>query len=223
VNVAGDPYEVPYDAIPEKQRERVRRVLEAPTAMVPLARTEVRSRLEVYEFLLDELPFTAGVLRELKRAKYLIVRSPSKEGMTEAEWRRTYLFDDKEGLQLRAQMVHRDARRSIYYTYGRYDLGIITVSGWSVIITVYEREGGALMTEARVYTLVEGAGVEKVARALKGALEATVRKKAFVFIDAAKAVAEMAAERPGELYNSVLGSDEVEEGTLEEFRGRFLK
>jgi hypothetical protein len=221
----GDPYEIPWASLSEKQREKLHRVLDNTLATVPLEPTEVKSRIDIYEFLLDELPFTAGVLRELKKSVYRIWRKPIDEKATDEErsaWRRSYLFDDEEGLRLQAEMVYRDERRSIYYTYGRYDLGIVQVWGRSVIVVVYERVKGALMTEARVYSQVEGKSIVAAAKMLSGALESAVRRKGFAFIHVAKLVAELTAEDPDLLYREVAGSKEVEAEALEEYRRRFV-
>ena len=222
----GDPYEIPWASLSEKQREKLHRVLDDTIATVPLEPTEVRSRIDVYEFLLDELPFTAGVLRELKQSKYRIGRPPIDASATSEEraaWRRKYLFDDEEGLRLQAEMVYRDARRSIYYTYGRYDLGIVQVWGRSVVIVVYQFVNGLLMTEARVYSQIEGKSVVAAAKMLSGAVEAAVRRKGFAFIHVAKIVAELTAKDPGTLYREVVGSEEVEPAALEEYKRRFVK
>jgi hypothetical protein len=222
----GDPYEIPWGMLSTKQAEKVHKVLDEPTAIVNLERTEVRSRLDVYEFLLDELPFTAGVLRELKESKYLISRPVIDAQATDEErkaWRRTYLFDDQDGLRLQAEMVFRDARRSIYYTYGRYDLGLVQVWGRSVIVVVYQDESGALMTEARVYTQVEGKSVAAAARILAGALENAVKRKGFAFIKVAQKVAELTASNARVLYDQVKGSTELDAAVTEEYRRRFVR
>jgi hypothetical protein len=145
--------------------------------------------------------------------------------MTEAQravWKRTYLFDDQEGLRLQAEMVYRDARRSIYCTYGRYDLGIVQVWGRSVIVVVHENDGGALKTEARVFTRIEGKSFAAAARVLSGALENTVKRKGFAFVRVAQKVAELTASNPKLLYEQVKGSSEVDAETLEEYRRRFV-
>ncbi len=222
----GDPYEIPWAALSEKQSKKVHTVVDAPTAIVDLARTEVNSRLDVYEFLLDELPFTAGVLRELKESKYQIGRPVLDETATaeqRRDWKRTYLFDDLEGLQLQAEMVYRDARRSIYYTYGRYDLGIVQMWGRSVIIVVYGMERGALMTEARVFSTVDGKTAAAAAKALSGAVENTVRRKGFAFIAVAQKVAELTASNARLLHDQLKGSSEVDPATLEEYRRLFVR
>ena len=58
-----DPYVVPVDQLSENQRKKVEHVLEDVAVAVPLEVEEVKSRLEIYHFLLDEMPFTGGVVR----------------------------------------------------------------------------------------------------------------------------------------------------------------
>jgi hypothetical protein len=210
----GDPYAIPYEALSEKQAEPVHKVMDAPSVMVELERTAVKSRPDIYVYLMDELPFTAGVLRELGESKYEISRD-AKGG---------YLFDDKAGLILRAELVFRDDRRWIWSTLGTYSLGIFgTARGRSVIIVRYENDGGALLTEARVYAKLEDKLLDSAAKALKGAVEKIIRDKSFVFIKAAKLVAEIAARDASGLVDTVRGSAHVDAAELEEFRRRFVR
>ncbi len=209
----GDPWAVPYALLSENQQERARKVMDAPTCMVELERTPVRSRPEVYVFLMDELPFTAGVLRELGESKYEISRD-GKGG---------YLFNDHAGLTLRAELLRRDEGRWVWYTHGAYSLGILgSAVGRSVIVVRTAEVEGVLQTEARVYAKVESKLLESAAKAMRGLVEGVIRDKSFVFIKAARTVAELTARDAGRLYTTVRGSPHVDADVLEEFRKRFV-
>ena len=79
-----DPYVVPADQLSEIQKKRVDHVLEDVAAVVPLEAAEVKSRLDIYDFLLDEMPFTGGIVRELGRGKWEITRDPTDPALTSA-------------------------------------------------------------------------------------------------------------------------------------------
>ncbi|MBI4566740.1 MAG: hypothetical protein HY716_18850 [Planctomycetes bacterium] len=207
----------PFDIPRESLGEDAVAVLDEPSAVVDLPLTRVESRPDIYEFLLEELPFTAGVLRELGRATYRIRREARPEGEPE-----TIVFDDGEGIEVRAELVLRERTRWIYVTDGRYDLGLFSVWSRGVVIVVYEARDGALWTRARVYARLKGKVFELGALVL-GLLESTIRSKALVFVDAAREVAELTAADPERLYRNVKGSREVDAGVLEEYRRRFLK
>lgn len=208
----GHPYYVPVDELSPAHREKVLKVLADPTVMVELERTPVESRPEVYAFLLEELPFAADVCRELGQANYVITRD-EKGG---------FVLDDGEGLRLRAELVRREDRRWIYYTYGNYALGLFRVVGRSVIIVRFESDENILRTEARVYAKVENKVLEAGALAMGDAVTETIRRKSFVFVSAARTVAEMAARDPRALVEAVGGSRHVDPATLAEFRRRFV-
>ena len=91
-----------------------------------------------------------------------------------------------------------------------------------MIVVVYESVKGVLMTEARVFTMVEGKSVAAAAKILSGAVENAVRSKGFAFIAVARKVAEMTATNPALLYQQVKGSSEVDAETMEEYRRRFV-
>ncbi len=209
----GDPYAIPYEALSEKQAELVHGVMDQATVMVELERTPVASRPEVYIFLMHELPFTAGVLRELGLSKYRITRDEAGQ----------YHFDDTVGLTLDADLVREEERRWIWYTRGVYDMGLFSAVGRSVIIVRYAPDGETLLTEARVYAKVDSKFLEGAAKALRGVVEKIIRDKSFVFVTAARSVAEMTARDAEGLYKNLRGSAYVDAATLEEFRRKFVR
>lgn len=207
------PYAIKIESFPEADQAKLRSVFDAPTAMVELPETRVASRTEIFEFLLGNLPFTAGVLRAQGLAEYKIWRDP-------ADPPGHVRFDDSKGILLIAEVLRREPRRWTFFSKGTFNLGLFTVPGRTVIIVVYEEREGALWTTARVYARVEGVVLEQGARLFQ-LVEGAIRKRGFVFINAACAVAEMAAAEPERILREVGGSAEVDPGALEEFRRRF--
>ncbi|HXX93405.1 MAG TPA: hypothetical protein VEN81_07210, partial [Planctomycetota bacterium] len=65
-----DPYEVPVGDLTGKPRAEVDAILADVAARVDLDADDVRSRPEIYDFLLSEMPFTAAILRELNRGTW---------------------------------------------------------------------------------------------------------------------------------------------------------
>jgi hypothetical protein len=209
------PYSIAYSEFSPDDQERLSSVFDEPTAMVELPETRVETQPEIFEFLLSDLVFTAGVLRAQGKAVYRIWRDV---GDPPGQVR----FDDTTGIVMTAQLLKREAGRWVFYSKGTYDLGLFTVPGRSVIMVVHETRDGAVWTQARVYAKVEGVVLEQGARFL-GLVEGLVRRKAFVFIEAASAVAEMAARDPAKVLKDVEGSAEVDPASVDEFRRRFLK
>ena len=204
------PYAVEWEKFSEEDRAKLHTVFDLPTAMVELPLTKVETRTDLFEYLLTDLPFTAGVLRAQKRAVYKLWRN---HGDPPGQVR----FDDTAGICLVAHLLRREPGRWVFFSKGTFDFGIFAVNGSTVIIVVHEEREGALWTQARVYAKVEGVVLEQGARFL-GLIENAIRKRAFVFIEAACAVAEMAAKEPDKLISDVEGSPEVDPKSLEAFR-----
>ncbi len=209
---ASGPWAIDLDALPGDDAERVRRAVEAPTCTVDLPETEVRSRAEIYEFLLARLPFTAGVLRARGASTYRIW----------AEDENAVILDDGAGVVSRMILVKDEGARKLYYTYGTYDLLILRVRCRTAIVMRWEERGGALWTSARIYAKVDGTLLEAGGKLL-GLVEKAIRKRGGRFIDAAREVAELAAADAAGLAGSVEGSAEVDPAALAEFRRRFAR
>jgi hypothetical protein len=105
--------------------------------MVELPETRVETRPEIFEFLLSDLVFTAGVLRAQGKAVYRIwADAGDPPGQVH--------FDGTTGIVMTAQLLKREPGRWIYYSKGTYDLGLFTVPGRSVIMVVHETRTAVL-------------------------------------------------------------------------------
>ena len=204
------PYAVDWDSFSAEDRELLHGVFDLPTAMVELPETKVETRTDLFEFLLANLEFTAGVLRAQKKAAYKIWRD---QGDPPGQVR----FDDLAGITLVAWLLKKEPGRWVYYSRGTFDFMFLTVPGSTAIIVVHEERDGAVWTRARVYAKVEGVVLESGARFL-GLIENAIRKRAFVFIEASCAVSEMAAKDPDRLLADIEGSPEVDPETVRKFR-----
>jgi hypothetical protein len=213
-----DPFAVPVDRLSDTRRSKVEHVLADVAAVVPLEAEDVRSSLEIYGFLLDEMPFTGGVVRELGRGKWDIFRDPKEPD------REVFYVIDPEGFRLRFEQVLREETRRVYVTRGTFLMGILpALEGSTVIVMRMAPKEGSLRTDAVVFVRVETPFYRGLAKGLRGLVESKVRERAGYFIRAAKWVAEEAASRPDWLHTQVAGSKEVDPGILEEFRSRFLR
>ena len=211
-----DPFVVPVAELSENQRRKVEHVLEDVAAVVPLEAQEVKSRLEIYDFLLDEMPFTGGIVRELGRGKWAITRDPKDAA--------AFTVSDPEGYRLRFELLKKEATRRVYVTAGVFQMGILPpLEGSTVIVVRMLPSGKGIRTDAVVYVRVETPFYAQLAKGLRGIVEDKVRERSSVFIRSARWVAEEAAARPDWLVMQVDGSSEVDQAILAEFRKRFLR
>ena len=211
-----DPYVVPRDQLSENQRTKVDHVFEDVAAVVPLEAAQVKSRLEIYHFLLDEMPFTGGVVRELGRGKWEITRDPKDPA--------AFLVVDPEGFRMRFELIRKEEQRRFYVTKGVFQMGVLPVlEGSTVIVMTMVPERGTIQTGAVVYVRVETPFYAQLAKGVRSMLEDKVRERAGFFIKAARWVAEESAQRPDWLVMQVDGSLEVDQAVLQEFRKKFLR
>jgi hypothetical protein len=212
-----DPYAVPLDRLSEKHRAQVEPILADVAAKVDLEASDVRSRPEIYDFLLSEMPFTGGVVRELNRGKWEIFRDAKDPDPN------VFHVVDKQGMRLRFELVHQEPTRRFYVSQGSYDLGLLGVlQGRTVIVMRAVPVGDVVRTDAVVYVRIDNAVFSTLAKGVRGMVESMVREKSGYFIRAARWVAEEASQRPDWLYTQVKESKEVDQAVLEDFRKRFL-
>jgi len=211
-----DPYVIPVDRLSESQKKKVEHVLADVAAVVPLEPSEVKSRLEIYDFLLDEMPFTGGIVRELGRGKWAIARDPKDPS--------AFTVVDPEGYRVRFELLLKEEQRRFYVTKGVFDMGLLPVlEGSTLIVMRMIPAGDVIKTDAVVYVRVETPFYAQLAKAVRSLLESKVRERSGFFIQAARWVAEESARRPDWLVMQVDGSREVDQAVLQEFRKRFLR
>ena len=212
-----DPYEVPLDEFSEKQRALVEPILTDVAAKVELESNDVRSRAEIYDFLLSEMPFTGGVVRELGRGKWEIFRDPKDPEPD------VFFVLDKAGMRLRFELVRKEPTRRFYVSTGSFDMGILPrLEGRTIVVMRAVPVGEVVRTDAVVYVKVDTPFYATLAKGVRSVVENVVREKSGYFIRAARWVAEEAASRPDWLYMQVRESKEVDQAVLEDFRKRFL-
>ncbi|HXG62549.1 MAG TPA: hypothetical protein VNO22_14360 [Planctomycetota bacterium] len=211
-----DPHSFPLERLSEAHRAKVEAVLSDVAAVVSLEGGRVKSRPEIYDFLLDEMPFTGGVVRALGRGDWKIFRDPERPE------RNVFHVLDADGMSLRFELVWREPSRRLYVSEGVFPMGILpALRGSTVVVMRTIPQGEEVWTDAVVYVRVETPFYSGLAKGLRGLVEDKVREKSGYFIRAARWVAEEAAARPDELCRAAAGSPEVDPAALEEFRKRF--
>jgi hypothetical protein len=212
-----DPFEVPVGKLSGKPRADVVAILADVAAKVELEANEVQSRPEIYEYLLTEMPFTAGILRELNRGKWDIHRDAEKPDKA------VFYVAEPGSMRLRFELVLKDETRRFYVCHGRYAMGLFPdLEGRTLVVLRTVPEGVVLRVDAMVYVRVDTPFYAAMAKGLRSMVENVVRDKSAIFIRAARWVAEEAARRPEWLYTQVKESAQVDPEILEDFHRRFL-
>ncbi len=213
-----DPLSLPLDRMSPEGRRRAEHVLADVAAAVPLEGSVVRSRLEVYDFLLDEMPFTGAVVKALGRGSWEIFRDPGRPASGE------FQVNDPGGYALRFELLLKEARRRVYVTSGTFDMGLFPLlRGSTLIVMSHEPVPAGVATRALVHVRVETPFYAGLAKGFRPLVEDRVRERAGGFIQAARWVAEEAALRPAELLEAARTAPGVDPRVLEAFRRRLLR
>jgi hypothetical protein len=223
LQAAADPFAVPLERLAEEDAALARIVLERPTLSVDLGPTEVDSSLEVYEFCMDELPFTGRLAGLLSTARYDISRESqiTAERPVTERMKRTFLVLDGAGMSVRMTRVFHEGGRWIYYSRGKYDGDLLDVYSRALIVVNAVPEGGKLRTTARITMRVDE-GLGAVAADLFGdSVRQVVRDKSALFIEAARTVTEAARRDPARVVRLAALDEAIDRRVLEAFRAKF--
>jgi hypothetical protein len=209
-----DPLSLPLGRLDAEGRATAERVLADVAAVVPLEGSTVRSRLEVYDFLLDEMPFTGAVVKALGKGNWTIF-ADAEAG--------AFHVHDPGGYRLRFLRLLKEPTRRLYATTGDFDMGILpALRGSTLILMRHEAVEGGVATRAVVHVRVDTPFYAGLAKGVRPMLEAKVRERAGGFIQAARWVSEEAAQRPRELLEAVVGKPGVDPVLLESFSRKIL-
>jgi hypothetical protein len=216
--VAVDPLSIPLDRLDADGRRKAEHVLADVAALVPLEGSEVRSRPEVFDFLLDEMPFTGALVSAMGRGRWRIFRDPERPDP------RVFHVHDPEGYRLRFELLLKEPGRRIYATSGSFDMGLFpALQGATLIVMRHEPTGAGVRTSAVVHVRVETPFYAELAKGLRPQVEAKVRERSGGFIQAARWVAEEAALRPAALLESARGVAGLDPSILDAFERRLLR
>lgn len=222
VDDSAKKYAVVVDRMDEVDQARYNAVMNNMTLETDVALTEVKSRPDVYNFLLNDLSFASACVRELGLGKYVITRASDLFAEEEisadekSELEKIVVMDDKEGMNVRAKLVYQEDMKWVYYTYGINSLGITSIKGRAVIVVVARKQDGILMTEARIFARVDGFwGV--AGKLMPSVAKSIMEEKSKLFITASKTVCEKVLEDPDAFYNKLKDSKNIPHESLEKF------
>lgn len=211
--------EVDLSGLAEADRERLEPILDDPSLVIPLGEERVEATIEIYEFLLARLDFTAAIVRRFRLGSYRIDR------MGES----TFHVDDSDGAVADIRLVHEEPHgesgtRRLYLAVGFFEiLRGVRVYGDGVIVLDYEPDGdGRLRTDARILFRLKNETLDKLSRIGQRALRAVVRSKAALFVEAAREASELVAADAERVDRRMQGTG-VRAEDLDLFRKTFVE
>jgi hypothetical protein len=184
-------YDIPWGELSSHWQQKLAEVLERVHLRAELKKPRVKSTVSVYDFLLDRLPLTAALVRELNLASYLITQKAPG----------VFMVDDQAGIKVIVHQVWKGHGKRIYYTTGKYVAPIIpTVRGRGVIIQLYRQRDGYMDNRALLFFSIDSKFYQALTALFKPIVRSVMLEKSTLFIIAATEIAERICRNPERVY-----------------------
>ena len=205
---------VPLDCFGNRaDAKKVSEVLDHCTFQHTLKDTRFISTPGTFNYLLDRMPFTTTVMRELKLAKYVVTTRP--DGVM---W-----CDDNDGMVGTFEPVYCTDAKRVFYGNGTFDAPILgKIRGESVIVLDYvQDEPGTIRNTVTIFLRVHSffAPIMKLAAPI---VKGMVTRKSASLLGACTKLAEQLSTDPQSLYDQIRTSESITEDEQADFRKAFL-
>ena len=206
---------VPYTAFPNPEEAlKVMNVLDHCTFKHTLKEKRFNSTSKVFNYLLDRMPLTTAMMRELGLANYTVSTRP--DGVM--------MCDDHEGVVGTLEPVYTTSEKRIIYGDGSFDAPVIgKMRGESVVVLDYvEEEPGVICNTVTVYVRVHSflAPLMKLASPV---VRGMVTRKSAILLNASMTLSEQLTTDPGSVYERICNSEQITPDDLRAFRKEFVR
>jgi len=205
---------VPYSAFPVPEEAlKVKEVLDHCTFRHTLKEKRFNSTGKVFNYMLDRMPLTTAIMRDLGLANYTVTTRP--DGVM--------MCDDNEGVVGTLEPVYTTPERRIIYGDGSFDAPVIgKMRGESVVVLDYvEEEPGLISNTVTVYVRVHSflAPVMKLAAP---AVRGMVSRKSATLLNASMTLSERLWKEPDVVLNEIRDSEDISPAEMEGMRKEFV-
>ena len=206
---------IPFDCFQKPcDVKKVKEVVDHHTFQHTLKDSKFASSSETFNYLLDRMPFTVSVMRELGLSKYVITTRP--DGVM---W-----CDDNDGVVGTFEPVYTTDTKRVFYGDGKFDAPLVgKIRGESVIVMDYvQDEPGTIRNTVTIFLRVHSflAPIMKLAAPI---VKGMVTRKSASMLGAATTLAARLSTDPKSVYDQICKSDSITEAELADFRKAFLK
>jgi len=208
----------PFAKLDKQTRDQVTSILDEPTVVVPCGERTVKTKVGVYDFLIQHLDLTGRLVKLLKVGKYEITRTKDKT---------TFLVDDKAGavatIKPLTSFVKSGQQYRLFLAQGYFKLPLgQKVYGDGVIILSYKQTEKGVYTNADIFFKARAGTIHLIGKRIRGILIRVLRKKAVLFIKAAREVSEATTADPARIHKLIKADDKMPPKLSAEFAKRFL-
>ena len=210
----GETLLIPYTAFPDTRHAvKVKEVVDHYTFHRKLNENRFMTTDEVLDYLLDNMPLTATIMRHLGLEEYVI--SVGDDGMM--------VYDDKAGMTGTFEPVYVTRAKRIFYGDGFFDTGILgKIRGESVLVMVYRKEEPDIVCNTvTVFIRVHGL-LGPLCKVASPILNGMVGRKSATLLNASIVLSEELASDPESVYERISECEEITSEELGDFRNTFL-
>jgi len=206
--------QVPYSAFPDPEEAlKVKEVLDHCTFRHTLKEKRFNSTGKVFNYMLDRMPLTTAMMRELSLANYTV--TTGADGVM--------MCDDHEGVVGTLEPVYTTPEKRVIYGDGSFDAPVIgKMRGESVIVLDYvEEQPGVISNTVTVYVRVHSflAPVMKLASPV---VRGMVTRKSAILLNASMTLSERLWKEPGTVLDEIRDSEDITPAEMEGLRKEFV-
>ncbi len=208
---------VPVECIAPSWRERVERIFEKHTLFVDAERNTLRSNMETYEYLFEELPFAIKLVNALDLERY--------EVRVEGENR----FGGGDGRHIEGhfEVIYKERGKRVWYGWGHFDSALLPkVNGETLFILLYDeiegKDGTLMDNKLYAYITVDNLVLATILKLVNIAFPTAVQRKLTEVFITGRVVAELVTCEPQGVYALLLADDRFTDEEREAFRQTFL-
>jgi len=212
LNASGE-LSLPYSDFPKKaDAKKVREVVDHYTLTHSTPEKPFNTTSRTFNFLLDHMPLTTAIMRELDLEKYVI--TVREDG--------TMMSDDNDGVVGTFEPVFCTKSRRVLYGDGTFSAGLLgDIRGESVVVIDYVEDGPAVKCATAVYVKVHGFFAPFV-RLASPIIRGMVSRKSASILTASMALSEKLTTDPDSVYEKIRKSDQITPEDMVEFRKEFV-
>ncbi len=192
--------------VPDEVPGWVKDVIQDPTFVRFAGPVRIPTRMEVYDRLLDHLPLSSDLSRDLGLGEYSIVL---QDGVAQV--------DDGHGATAVLEELYRAPGHRIFAGAGCFSLPVLPdVTGRGVVEVRYEMDGEVLVSHARLSFQIDGRVYATLTRLSMPVVEDMVDERLLSFVNCANVLSEKIAHDALGLCMQIR-----DPGTAEQFRTVF--
>ncbi len=207
----------PFAKLDKKTRAKMQAVLDRPTVVVPCGERTIKTTEAVYDFLIQHLDLTGRLVTALGVGKYVITRKDKQQ----------FLVDDKAGAIATIRPLTSFPKSGqlyrLFLAEGHFKLPLgQKVHGSAMIILSYKTTEKGVYTNADIYFRAKAGTLHLLGKQLRPLLRQVLKKKAVLFIKAAREVSQATTADPQKIHRLIQQDKQMPPKLSAEFSKRFL-